>query len=190
VAKLPCLISTTTRQPRMGEEEGVDYYFIDEDFSKALEKSDQFAELATYRGIRYGVTKDEFQQKLSHGVAFLIVEPSGIDNYVKPALDAGAIHLKYYIHTDMDVRLERFKKRILSDVTTASEAHANLKRMGKQSNTIEKTLFSHIDRLVSMYTEEKNWFASVQWDRVLFGVDLPENNLNIILEDIKKISGR
>lgn len=187
VAKLPCLISTTTRAPRAGEKEGIDYYFIDEDFSRALEKGDQFAELAIYRGIRYGVTKDEFERKLSRGIAFLIVEPSGIDHYVKPATDAGAKHLKYYIHTDPELRLERFKSRALADVLRAGEADENLRRMGRPANLVEKTLFTHMDRLVSMYTEERKWFAMVNWDRVLFGSDSPEHNLNVIMSDIKNI---
>lgn len=186
VAKLPCLVSTTTRRPRAGEVDGVDYYFIDEELSIALEKADHFAELAVYRGIRYGVTKDEFQRKLSQGLVFLIVEPSGIDHYVKPAIDAGALHLKYYIHTDPDVRLERFKQRVLADVQSAGEADANLRRMGKPATVVEKTLSSHIDRLVSMYTEEKSWFTMAHWDRVLFGTDTPEHNLRIIMNDVKR----
>lgn len=186
VAMLPCLISTTTRRPRSGEKEGVDYYFIDEEFSRALERADHFAELAIYRGVRYGVTKDEFQRKLSQGLAFLIVEPSGIDHYVKPALEAGALHLKYYVHTDPEVRIQRFKNRVITDVQSAAEEDANLKRMGRPAHAVEKTLSGHIDRLVAMHTEEKFWFTSVPWDRVLFGTDSPEHNLRIIMEDVKR----
>jgi guanylate kinase len=187
VAKLRCLISTTTRAPRAGEKEGIDYYFIDEAISCELEQQDKFAELAIYRGIRYGVTKDEFQEKLSRGVAFLIVEPSGIDRYVKPATDAGALHLKYFIHTDPLVRLERFKKRALADIHMAAEADENLRRMGKPANLVEKTLFTHMDRLTSMHTEETKWFTMAHWDRVIFGTDSPEHNLNIIMNDVKKM---
>lgn len=187
VAKLPCLISTTTRKPRVGEKEGIDYYFIDEDTSRVLEKNDEFAELAIYRGIRYGVTKVEFERKLSQGLAFLIVEPSGIDHYVKPALDAGARHLKYFIHTDPEVRLQRFTQRVLNDVKMAKAADTNSARMGKSADQTEKVVISHLDRLISMFTEERKWSTSADWDRILFGEKTPEYNLDIILSDVRKI---
>ena len=187
VAKLPCLISTTTRAPRVGEKEGIDYYFISQDTSKMIENNDGFAELAVYRGVRYGVTREEFHGKLSKGLAFLIVEPSGIDHYVKPALDIGARHLKYFIHTDPEVRLQRFTQRVLSDVKMAKAADNNSARMGKSADHTEKVVVSHLDRLISMFTEERKWSTSAEWDRILFGEKSPEYNLDIILSDVKKI---
>lgn len=185
-AQMPCLISTTTRAPRAGEIEGRDYYFIDEATSKSIEDRGGFAELAIYRGVRYGVTQEEFHSKLNQGVAFLIVEPTGIDHYVKPALDAGALHLKYYVHTDTLVRLERFKQRLIADVHFANIADTNMKRMGKPAVHVEKTLNTHVDRLVSMLTEELKWGTSHHWTRTLFGDHRPEDNLKIILDDVKK----
>jgi guanylate kinase len=186
VAKMPCLISTTTRAPRAGEKDGVDYYFIDEKTSQQLEANDLFAELAIYRGVRYGVTKEEFHSKLSKGVAFLIVEPSGIDHYVKPALDAGAIHLKYYIHTDPQIRLERFKQRVAADLRDAIIADENARRMGKFAGAADKTVASHMDRLVAMLTEELKWGTMYKWDRILFGEKEPAYNLDIIMSDVRK----
>lgn len=191
VAKLPCLISTTTRLAREGEVEGVDYYFIDLEESKALEEADQFAELAIYRGVRYGVTKKEWNSKLQPGkIAFLIVEPSGIDHYVKPALDVGAIWLKYYIHTDPAVRMERFLDRMLKDVHNAisddilggkMDSHFN-----EPSAKTMKTITSYFDRQRAMLTEEMHWGQKAQWSHTLFGDKEPAYNLDIILTDIRK----
>lgn len=175
VAGLPCLISTTTRPARKGEIEGVDYFFISKEQSLAMEERDEFAELAIYRGVRYGVTKTEFHSKLAKGVAFLIVEPSGIEHYVKPAIEIGAIHLKYYIHTDFDVRLERFKLRALTDI----------KRSMVKDNT-DITITSYLDRLNAMLTVEQQWGDKAKWDRILFGKNSPEINLNIIMKDVTK----
>lgn len=188
VAKLPCLISTTTRAPRANEVEGVDYYFIDEATSLQMEQRDQFAELVTYRGVRYGVTREEFMGKLSKGIAFLIVEPNGIEHYVAPALEQGALHLKYYIHTDFEVRFERFKERMAADVDGALSKRTNGNIVEEQSkrDAVQKIITSYTDRLVAMTTEECKWGAAVQWDRVLFGVNSPEDNLKIILSDVEK----
>jgi guanylate kinase len=184
VAKMPCLISTTTRPARQGEKEGIDYYFIDEATSIDLENKNQLAELAIYRGVRYGVTKEEFSSKLAQGVAFLIVEPSGLDHYVKPALDIGAAHLKYYIHADLDLRLSRFKERALADIKSAINADENLRRMGKSAGQVEKTVMSYMDRLVAITTVEQQWGTMAHWDRILFGTDDPAENLAIIMKDV------
>ena len=172
-----CIVSTTTRAARVGEVEGVDYYFISEDESKRLEAFNQFAELATYRGVRYGVTKHEFTTKLKDGLAFLIVEPTGIDHYVKPALDVGAAHLKYYIHTPQTERVARFKKRTDDDL---------VRDLATDPQNVLKTTRLAIDRLIAIHTEETKWFEMVQWDRVLDGLEDPATNLGIMCADVEK----
>jgi guanylate kinase len=185
VANLPCLISTTTRAPRAGEKDGVDYYFISEEESIRLEKEDQLAELAIFNGTRYGVTKKEFSNKLSKGVAFLIVEPSGIDHYVQPALDVGALHFKVYVHTDPQIRMKRFRDRVEADMLRTlgvmnKAGPGNVTGVMKEFNTA-------MNRLTVMLTEEMSWGNMYKWDRTVFGDRTPQENLNIILTDIKKI---
>lgn len=180
VAKMPCLISTTTRAARVGEIEGVDYFFIDEEESKRLEAEGQFAELAIYRGVRYGVTKEEFHNKLSQGIAFLIVEPSGIDHYAQPAIDAGAEHLKFYIHTDPEIRQDRFMNRALADF------QQEIDRYTGNPATLMKLFKFYMDRQRAVSTVETQWGLAAQWDRILFGTESPEINLNIILDTVAK----
>lgn len=187
VAKLPCLISTTTRSPRSGERDGIDYHFISEEESLRLEKEDQFAELANYNGTRYGVTKTEFHSKLEKGMAFLVCEPSGIDHYVKPALDVGALHFKVFVHVDPEVRLKRFRERAIADMSRKHfDSYA-------QSNTLNATdmiikeFNTSLNRLTAMLTEETNWFQMHQWDQVVFGVEKPEVNVEIILNAVEKM---
>jgi guanylate kinase len=52
---IPRLITTTTREPRDGEKDGVDYYF--REFTEL--DSDDFVEQTIYNGNRYGLTKKE-----------------------------------------------------------------------------------------------------------------------------------
>jgi guanylate kinase len=191
VAKLPCLISTTTRLPRDGEVEGVDYYFIDLQESKKLEEADQFAELAIYRGVRYGVTKKEWNSKLQPGkIAFLIVEPSGIDHYVKPAVEAGALWLKYFIHTPPEVRMNRFIDRMLKDVIIEVKADIFRGKIDSMFTTPSadtlKTVVSYFDRQKAMLTDEMKWFQKSSWERTLMGTDEPSYNLSIIQNDIRR----
>lgn len=179
VVKLPCLISTTTRPPRKIEVDGKDYYFISHDESVEIERQGQFAELATYRGIRYGVTKTEFQ-KLSSGIAFLIVEPSGIEHYVQPAKQIGALHYKIFVRTETDVRISRFKERMYGDL---------LLTLG-ELDRFKKVFDTHIDRFEAMFTEELAWDIMCDWDLIISGVDPAQKNVDIILRSIEQFRTR
>lgn len=58
-------VSHTTRPPRPGEVNGVDYYFVsDEEFSRLLKKG-KFIEWAVVHGYRYGTSKEEFRKSRS-----------------------------------------------------------------------------------------------------------------------------
>lgn len=178
VAKLPCLVSTTTRAPRAGEVDGVDYYFITEEESKRLEAEDQLAELAIYRGYRYGVTKQEFHTKLhQQGIAFLVVEPSGIDHYVKPALEAGAMHLNVYLDTPLDIRLDRFKARAIADMVESFYAPTGEAQLGSESLRVLET---YLDRLTAILTVEETWKGLHNWDLIISGLDNPTRNSTLI----------
>ena len=55
-------VSATTRRPRPGEVNGVDYYFLSEgDFDRRVERGD-FAEHAVYAGNRYGTLRTELER--------------------------------------------------------------------------------------------------------------------------------
>ncbi|MFN8218349.1 MAG: guanylate kinase [Solirubrobacterales bacterium] len=60
-------ISATTRPPRAGEADGVDYYFLSpEAFERRIEEKD-FLEFATYSGNRYGTLRSEVERRLQAG---------------------------------------------------------------------------------------------------------------------------
>jgi len=65
-------ITCTTRQPRAGEKDGVDYYFLDAtDFLKRLHAGN-FLEYATVFGNSYGTLKSEVLNKLRQGKDVLL----------------------------------------------------------------------------------------------------------------------
>jgi guanylate kinase len=68
-----CLsVSTTTRNPRPGEVEGVDYYFTSTDeFQKAISES-EFLEWAQYAGNYYGTPKTKVLELLNRGKLVLL----------------------------------------------------------------------------------------------------------------------
>jgi len=64
-ARLPELalsVSATTREPRPGERDGVDYHFLsDEEFQRRVDAG-QFVEHAMYSGRRYGTLRSELDK--------------------------------------------------------------------------------------------------------------------------------
>jgi guanylate kinase len=55
-------VSATTREPRPGEEDGVDYHFLThEEFQQRID-ADDFLEWAEYAGNRYGTLRSELER--------------------------------------------------------------------------------------------------------------------------------
>jgi guanylate kinase len=53
------IISYTTRQPRKGEANGIDYHFISVEQFKSLKEQGFFAETAVYNNWHYGTAKED-----------------------------------------------------------------------------------------------------------------------------------
>jgi guanylate kinase len=65
-------ISATTREPRPGERDGVDYYFLsDVDFDKMITNG-EFLEWAQFAGARYGTPKNPVKEALELGKHVLL----------------------------------------------------------------------------------------------------------------------
>lgn len=67
-------VSATTRPPRPGEEDGVDYHFLEPaEFERRLEAA-EFLEHAQYAGNRYGTLRSEIERARQAGAKALVLE--------------------------------------------------------------------------------------------------------------------
>ena len=65
--ELELSVSATTRAPRPGERDGVDYHFLsDADFQRRVDAG-EFVEHATYAGRRYGTLRSELERRTAAG---------------------------------------------------------------------------------------------------------------------------
>jgi guanylate kinase len=65
--ELELAVSATTRPPRPGERDGVDYHFLsDDDFERRV-GAGEFVEHARYSGRRYGTLRSELERRVEHG---------------------------------------------------------------------------------------------------------------------------
>ncbi len=71
-------VSCTTRKPRQGEVDGVNYFFVTHDeFEKAV-KEDKFLEFAQFAGNFYGTKKKFIKQKFEEGLNIILeIETQG-----------------------------------------------------------------------------------------------------------------
>jgi len=65
-------ISATTRDPRPGERDGVDYHFLAPDEFDRRVAADEFIEHADYSGRRYGTLRAELERGLQTGAAVIL----------------------------------------------------------------------------------------------------------------------
>jgi guanylate kinase len=65
-------ISATTRDPRPGERDGVDYHFLAPDEFDRRVTADEFVEHANYSGRRYGTLRAELERGIASGAAVIL----------------------------------------------------------------------------------------------------------------------
>jgi guanylate kinase len=74
-------VSHTTRAPRPGEVDGVDYHFVDQQRFSALVEAGEFLEWADYAGNRYGTARAEVERARAGGYDLLFdIEVVGAAN--------------------------------------------------------------------------------------------------------------
>jgi guanylate kinase len=72
IPELQLSVSATTRKPRPGERNGVDYYFLTAEEFEARVAAGDFLEHAAYSGNRYGTLRSEVERRLSIGPAVVL----------------------------------------------------------------------------------------------------------------------
>lgn len=70
-------ISATTRAPRPGEVDGVDYHFLSSDEFQRRVDAGEFVEHADYSGNRYGTLRSELERNADQGGVLLEIELQG-----------------------------------------------------------------------------------------------------------------
>ena len=65
-------ISATTRKPRKGEEDGVDYHFLTPEDFESRRQAGEFLEWAEYSGNRYGTLRSEVERRTDRGAPVVL----------------------------------------------------------------------------------------------------------------------
>ncbi len=94
VPELELSVSATTRSPRPGERDGIDYHFLTpEDFERHVAAGD-FVEHASYAGNRYGTLRSELERRVGRGAPVVLeIEVEGARQVRRTMPDAIAVFI-------------------------------------------------------------------------------------------------
>lgn len=70
-------VSATTRKPRPGEQDGVNYFFVSKETFRQMIARDEFVEYDAHMNNFYGTPKAQLEDKLKAGNVILDIEPNG-----------------------------------------------------------------------------------------------------------------
>jgi guanylate kinase len=94
VPELELSVSATTRAPRPGEHDGVDYHFLTPEEFEARVAAGDFVEHAEYSGNRYGTLRSELDRRLSQGGGVVLeIEVQGARQVRRAMPDAVAVFI-------------------------------------------------------------------------------------------------
>ena len=93
------IVTTTTRDMRKGEVNGVDYFFVSKEEFERMIKEDKFVEYTVYNGQMYGSTKDQIANDKC-----VVIDPAGLRSYI--ALNDKNI-ITFFLEADEKTRRDR-----------------------------------------------------------------------------------
>ena len=133
-------VSCTTRQPRVGEMEGIHYYFVTHEKFNEMIAADAFLEYASFVDNSYGTPKDKVEAKLNEGQNVLLeIEMQGALQVIEKCPEALSIFL-------LPPSMEELEARIRHRGTEAEEViQKRLKQAQKEIGMKDKYRFNVIN---------------------------------------------
>ena len=98
-------VSATTRPPRPGEQDGVNYYFVTNEAFEQMIREDAFLEYDAHNQCWYGTPAAQVEEKLQHGHVILDIEPVGAFNVQRKRPDATLIFIEAPSWEELERRL-------------------------------------------------------------------------------------
>lgn len=152
---IPKLVTTTTRQLRVGEQDSVDYYFRNaEDMD-----TDDFVEQTVYNGRVYGLTKNEVDTALDeHDLVHVSLDKNGAramkENYPEETLI-------FFIYVSIEEMVRRMQMRgdsedKISERVRFSQQTDELKPLNKCDLVIENVTVAKTVESIMSFIEESS----------------------------------
>ncbi len=137
-------ISATTRQPRPGEIEGQDYFFLDTAKFDDLKSHDGLLEYAQVYQNQYGTPRAYVEKQLNAGhVVFLTVDVQGAAQIKKIWKDSASLLSVFIMPVSMDILRERLLKRNTETSAQVEVRLAAARQEIEQARFYDFTVYNH-----------------------------------------------
>ena len=141
-------VSCTTRAPREGEVDGVDYHFLDMDEFQRRRAAGEFAESAEVHGRAYGTLRSEVERVLKAGRHVMMdIDVQGAAQFARAFPQSALV---FIIPPSIDVLVERLQRRGSEDreslLTRLRNAQVELHEIGRYHYVVEN---DDLDRAVA-----------------------------------------
>ena len=139
------VVTHTTRDPRRGEVNGVNYHFVTKEVFAKLWEDGHLIESVEFNGNSYGVSFGEIEKisKQDGKIPVLIVEPGGLRQIKKYFIGSSVGVYSVYLSATLETLIARYLPRIIDDARMDTEA--------------ENGIPYHAKRLASVGREHAEW---------------------------------
>ncbi len=152
-------VSYTTRKPRFGEKDGIDYFFVSESEFLELRDNNEFLESAKVHGNWYGTSRTFIEQRVDSGKHILLdLDIQGANQIVDKGIDAVTI---FIIPPTEEILKDRLAKRGSDSAETIKErlknAEEEIARLNEfQYLVINEELSKSILEIKNIISAEEN----------------------------------
>lgn len=152
LGKFERIVSFTTRPPRDGEVDGVDYHFKTNTEIDELKKRGEIAEFIQFGSYYYGILGQELKMKLAQQRTVAVVEPNGVMQLSQYCKENNLRHFAIYLTNPPIVTTARFLNRL--------------------KDNPKALVLDYAKRIVSMNTEEQGWIYKFPYNLIFASYDL------------------
>lgn len=173
------VVSCTSRDIRPGEQNGVDYHFVDRSEFREGNLA-KFVETNEFLGNMYGVPISGLLDAASDGIAaVVIVDPNGLEAFERVSSSFGIDLFKIFIHTPEEIKLQRLFERTREEIALAEPDAVEFQSIMDRSAVREQNI----------KTVERLWMTQRVWDAIVPGDNI-EEALDLIERGVKYRNSR
>lgn len=174
-------ISATTRQPRAGEADGREYFFVSEEEFRKMIEEDRLVEYAQYVNHYYGTPRDYVVQQMARGKDVILeIEIQGALKVKKRFPDA------LLLFVTPPSAQELLRRLVGRGTETIEVINARLKRAAEEASGMEAYDYLLINDQIDRCVEEMHRLIQLQHRRTAYHLDF----LNQMREELRHLDAR
>jgi guanylate kinase len=171
------LVSTTTRAPRVGELNGVNYHFVAKEEFEVMAHSGLMLEHVEFGGHRYGATNASVKEAMSkHSLVTIVCEPVGARQIREHCQRHNIPLLAVFVRCPLELQVERMVERLGQQISQSHFVH------------FDKIVADFKTRLLAAIGEEQHWLSQAHFDLVVasFDDDTIEHAIRTVVSEASK----